>query len=56
MNPLVVLSSFIAGCVTATVLIRYGMSLVRTQDGLPAFGKEYPPPTQTHTNEEEKEE
>lgn len=57
--------AFSIGVTAGVVLVRYGIGLgtkivQRTQDGLPAFGRDEPPITQTHTGidapEEEEEE
>ena len=60
MSQLLVPVSFIAGCIVTAVLIRYSMSLGtnivrRTQDGLPAFGKDDPIMTQIRTDGTEEE-
>jgi len=50
----VIAISFVSGCLVTAVFIRYGMSLGtnivrRTQEGLPAFGKDEPVMTQINT-------
>ena len=52
--------SFVSGCLVTAVFIRYGMSLGtnivrRTQEGLPAFGKDDPIMTQIRTDGTEEE-
>lgn len=60
-SPILLLSGFIAGCLTTAVFIRYGIGLgvkmvEKARDGDPVFGKDGPPITQTHTGKEELEE
>jgi len=50
-----IIISFIFGCIVTGVSMRYGIGLGtrivnRTQDGLPAFGRDEPPMLQSHTN------